>query len=45
MKTMTKENSLLQQEQVERLMQIGAYLRHVREEAVLSLEEVSAEGD
>jgi cytoskeletal protein RodZ len=42
MKTMTRDNSLLQQEQVERLMQIGAYLRHVREEEVLSLEEVSA---
>lgn len=39
---MTRDNSLLQQEQVERLMQIGAYLHHVREEEGLSLEEVSA---
>lgn len=42
MKTMTRDDSLLQQEQVERLMQIGAYLHHVREEGALSLEEVSA---
>lgn len=42
MKTMTKDTSLLQQEQVERLMQIGAYLRHVREENGMSLAEVSA---
>jgi cytoskeletal protein RodZ len=42
MKTMTRDVSHLQQEQVERLMQIGAYLRHVREESGLSLEEVAA---
>lgn len=42
MKTMTRDVSHLQQEQVERLMQIGAYLRHVREESELSLEEVAA---
>lgn len=43
MKTMAKDNSLLQQEQVERLLQIGAYLRHVREENGLSLETVAAQ--
>jgi cytoskeletal protein RodZ len=42
MKTMSRDTSLLQQEQVERLMQIGAYLRHVREESQLSMEEVAA---
>lgn len=42
MKTMSRDTSLLQQEQVERLMQIGAYLRHVREESGLSLEDVAA---
>jgi cytoskeletal protein RodZ len=39
---MAREVSQLQQEQVERLMQIGAYLRHVREENQLSLEDVAA---
>lgn len=39
---MTREVSQLQQEQVERLMQIGAYLHHVREENQLSLEDVAA---
>lgn len=39
--TMTKD-SQLQQEQVERLMQIGAYLRHIREENGLTLEDVAA---
>lgn len=43
MKTMTRDVSQLQQEQVERLMQIGAYLRHVREENGLSLEEFAAQ--
>ncbi|MFM7425983.1 MAG: helix-turn-helix domain-containing protein [Elainella sp.] len=38
---MSRETSHLQQEQVERLMQIGAYLRHVREENGLSLEDVA----
>ncbi len=42
MKTMARETSLLQQEQVERLMQIGAYLRHMREEQGFSQEEVAA---
>lgn len=42
MKTMTRDTSLLQQEQVERLMQIGAYLHHIREEKALSLEEMAA---
>jgi len=42
MKTLSREASLLQQEQVERLMQIGAYLRHVREEKSLPLEDVAA---
>ncbi|QYO62765.1 helix-turn-helix domain-containing protein [Leptolyngbya sp. 7M] len=42
MKTMARDVSHLQQEQVERLMQIGAYLRHVREEGGLSLEDVAA---
>jgi cytoskeletal protein RodZ len=41
MNTMSREMTHLQQEQVERLMQIGAYLRHVREENGLSLEEVA----
>ncbi len=41
MKTMSRDTSHLQQEQVERLMQIGAYLHHVREEHGLSLEEVA----
>jgi len=41
MKTLSRETSLLQQEQVERLMQIGAYLRHVREEQSLPLEDVA----
>lgn len=40
---MTRDTSLLQQEQVERLMQIGAYLRHTREENELSLEDVAAQ--
>jgi cytoskeletal protein RodZ len=39
---MTREPSLSQQEQVQRLMQIGAYLRQVREDHLLSLEEVAA---
>ncbi|WNZ26573.1 helix-turn-helix domain-containing protein [Leptolyngbya sp. NK1-12] len=39
---MARDVSHLQQEQVERLMQIGAYLRHVREEGGLSLEDVAA---
>ena len=39
---MTRETILTQQEQVHRLMQIGAYLRQVREDHALSLEEVSA---
>jgi cytoskeletal protein RodZ len=39
---MTRNTSLLHEEQVEKLMQIGAYLRHVREESLLSLEEVAA---
>lgn len=39
---MAREKSLLQQEQVERLMQIGAYLRHIREEQGFSQEEVAA---
>lgn len=43
MKTLSRETALLQQEQVERLMQIGAYLRHTREEQSLSLEEVAAQ--
>ncbi|MCU0523191.1 MAG: DUF4115 domain-containing protein [Elainella sp. Prado103] len=38
---MSRETSLLQQEQVERLMQIGAYLRHIREENGFSLEDVA----
>lgn len=42
MKTLSRESSLLQQEQVERLMQIGAYLHHIREEHSLSLEDVAA---
>jgi cytoskeletal protein RodZ len=42
MKTMSRDTSHLQQEQIERLMQIGAYLRHVREEKALSLDEVAA---
>lgn len=42
MKTMTRDVSQLQQEQVERLMQIGAYLRHTREENQQSLEDVAA---
>lgn len=42
MKTMTRDTSLLQQEQVERLMQIGAYLRHIREEHQLTLEDMAA---
>lgn len=42
MKTMARDISLLQQEQVERLMQIGAYLRHIREEHGFSHEEVAA---
>ncbi|MBW4464600.1 MAG: DUF4115 domain-containing protein [Pegethrix bostrychoides GSE-TBD4-15B] len=42
MKTLSRESSLLQQEQVERLMQIGAYLHHIREENSLSLEDVAA---
>lgn len=42
MKTMTRDVSQLQQEQVERLIQIGAYLHHVREESALTLEEVAA---
>jgi cytoskeletal protein RodZ len=43
MKTLSRETSLLQQEQVERLMQIGAYLHHIREESSLSLEDVAAQ--
>ncbi|MBD3881438.1 helix-turn-helix domain-containing protein [Phormidium tenue FACHB-886] len=39
---MTKDNPLTQQEQIQRLMQIGAYLRQVREDHALSLEEVAA---
>jgi cytoskeletal protein RodZ len=39
---MTKDVSLNQQEQIQRLMQIGAYLRQVREDNSLSLEEVAA---
>lgn len=39
---MTRETILTQQEQVHRLMQIGAYLRQVREDQALSLDEVSA---
>ncbi|HEY9630166.1 MAG TPA: RodZ domain-containing protein [Coleofasciculaceae cyanobacterium] len=39
---MTRETILTQQEQVHRLMQIGAYLRQVREDHALSLEEVAA---
>ncbi len=39
---MTKDVSLNQQEQIQRLMQIGAYLRQVREDNELSLEEVAA---
>jgi cytoskeletal protein RodZ len=42
MTTMTRDMSYLQKEQAERLMQIGAYLRQVREESFLSLEEVAA---
>ena len=38
---MTKDVSLNQQEQIQRLMQIGAYLRQVREDQALSLEEVA----
>jgi cytoskeletal protein RodZ len=38
---MTKAVSLNQQEQIQRLMQIGAYLRQVREDQALSLEEVA----
>jgi cytoskeletal protein RodZ len=39
---MTRETSHTQQEQVQRLMQIGAYLRQVREDHLLSLEEVAS---
>lgn len=39
---MTRETSFSQQEQVQRLMQIGAYLRQVREDSRLSLEDVAA---
>jgi cytoskeletal protein RodZ len=39
---MTRETILTQQEQVHRLMQIGAYLHQVREDQALSLEEVAA---
>lgn len=39
---MTRNTSLLHEEQIEKLMQIGAYLRHIREESLLSLEEVAA---
>lgn len=42
MKTMARDVTPFQQEQVERLIQIGAYLRHVREENQLSLEDVAA---
>ena len=38
---MTKDVSLKQQEQIQRLMQIGAYLRQVREDQALSLDEVA----
>jgi cytoskeletal protein RodZ len=40
--TMTKDASRLQQEQFERLCEIGAYLRQVRERYDLSLDEVAA---
>ena len=43
MKTLSRETALLQQEQVERLIQIGAYLHHIREEQSLSLEAVAAQ--
>lgn len=39
---MTRDTSLLQDQQAERLMQIGTYLREVREESMLSLEDVAA---
>jgi cytoskeletal protein RodZ len=39
---MTKDISLNQQEQIQRLMQIGAYLRQMREDQALSLEDVAA---
>jgi cytoskeletal protein RodZ len=39
---MTKDAALNQKEQIQRLMQIGAYLRQVREDHALSLEDVAA---
>jgi cytoskeletal protein RodZ len=41
--TMTKDASRLRQEQVERLCEIGAYLRQVRERYGLSLDEVATQ--
>jgi hypothetical protein len=42
LQTMTRDTSRLQQDQLERLTEIGLYLRQVREEYRLSLDEIAS---